>query len=78
MRKPEDRANLIAYLQTLQPEDEIGKLGPQDDAAPAEEGAEEAAPADDGEAAPATEEAPAEETPAEEAPADASTETTSG
>ncbi len=71
----DDRANLIAYLQTLQPEDEIGKLGPRDEAAPVEEGGDAAAPAEDGAA---TEQAPTDAAPAEAAPTEAAGESTSG
>lgn len=59
VKSEDDINNLIAYLQTLQPADEVGKLGPQSDAA-------EAPAAEEGAA-----EAPATEEGAAEAPADA-------
>jgi cytochrome c len=64
MKKPEDRANLIAYLRTLS--DSPAPLPEATAAAPAEAAPAEAAPA---EAAPA-EAAPAEAAPAEAAPAE--------
>ncbi|MEQ8902118.1 MAG: cytochrome c family protein [Roseovarius sp.] len=62
--KPEDRANVIAYLDQSDGETDISIEASAE--APAEEAAAEEAPAEEA----ATEEAPAEEAPAEEAPAE--------
>ena len=77
LKKPEDRANLIAFLRTLSddpvPLPEVTAAPSEDAAAPAEEApADAAAPAEEApaEAAP-TESAPAESTPAESTPDEA-------